>query len=1328
VALRLCALDVEDQWRWRWLLLDESGTPVADHQVALDRHSPEVEAFEDAYQYLRWNADQTDRLGSEADLVRWIGEFVGEQALGTSVGRAIVEAGPVTVRVEVPSASDWLAFRPWELAHVDGMPLAARPGVVLLYDLHGAGTGQKRPVIDALRMLALFSLPTESSARALRRERHELARLVRRVSARSGRRIELSVAQYGVTRERLSELADNGDGWDVLHLSGHGSAGEFLLETESGTADPVTTEQLTELLQPSRLRLKLVVISACQSAAATTAETLHWLGLEEQARPLEEQAYAETLHATAAQSGLARAVVNRLGCAAVAMRYPVADDFAVSFADEFYSRIFERRQTVDRAFAESVAAAAGPAPTVSRPALSIGTPAVFGASSHGLALVPPRGRPSLDPVRVRMAGFPPEPERFVGQSAVMAAASRALAARSGRAGVLFVGMAGVGKTTCALELAYRHEDSFAASAFWSAPTDPEQFGDALRLLAISWEKQFAEFGFTMVEQITSSASLEAFLPRLKTLLRNEGLLLVLDNLETLLSSTGGWRDPRWGAVMDALTTHGGESRVIFTSRINLTSVKPKLVDIQPVHALSRGESVLLARELPHLGALLQKPTPTSGHSDSGLHPTELAMRAITMAQGYPKLLELADATAADPALLARAVDQNSAITTLAEPSAMPSTDSTNLDVSQFHVALAAWTASAVTNLPEGSLLLLRMLCRLEDTDRHPSIVKANWGNLWRRLQLASDPPELIDASAPLELAGLAQGESDEKSERVGRGPYLIHPGLAQAVRDSTPEEVGVAIDTEIAAYWTSAVTYSSDEANVGQGPSGLALRAGIAAVPYLLRLREWDRAAELLSMVLQMDHSASTAQAVIPPLRRIAENSATPMATTLLEYALSKWDPEEAEGLLRGSYDRAVAAKDHRLASALAGRLAGLLRDRGQLAEALHMCDEKLSHTRAAGLGPWSQLADKAQLAWVLGMTGRHAEVLRLVRSLRTEMEQLPDDLVAEETVEPWKVREAIFEVGRRSAEAVGEWELALDLNAKSIESETWRGEPAEALAFTRFTEYQLLMQLGRLADAERSLLDCEKVFEGAGNIDALAFVLRARADLAARREDFTEAERLARLGLRLCYLRPDPDAAASCHYDLATYLVETLHSEGDRRAQRAHRLAGALLQELLGQNDDLRRSLRALAAELQDEPGSEVDLPSTLESIATLCSETDGVQLANLISSLTPAPNTAQETVERILARARDLQPRDVAISDYLTQWEPVIAALVDAASAGHTPPELGELLDELGGSSDWTALVGALRRVLAGERSLDRLKAGLDEIDTVILTSTLDRLSAPH
>ena len=94
-----------------------------------------------------------------------------------------------------------------------------------------------------------------------------------------------------------------------------------------------------------------------QSAAATTAETLRWLGLDDPAQELEAQAAQEA--GQVSPVGVARALVAELGCAVVAMRYPVVDDFALGFADALYDRVFRHFQPLDRAVAAAVRAAAG---------------------------------------------------------------------------------------------------------------------------------------------------------------------------------------------------------------------------------------------------------------------------------------------------------------------------------------------------------------------------------------------------------------------------------------------------------------------------------------------------------------------------------------------------------------------------------------------------------------------------------------------------------------------------------------------------------------------------------------------------------------------------------------------------------------------------------------------------------------------------------------------------------------------------------------------------------------------------------------------------------
>ena len=177
--------------RWRWLLTDEdTGQPLADHRVSLDGEPGDFEAFTGLCRYLRWNAVPDRRTASEAEILARVGAWAGSHVLGEPVGRAIVDAAPVTVRVEIPPGAGFVLGWPLELAHAVGRPLAARGDVTLVYDLgvpSRAGLS-RRPSAGELRMLAAFSLPTHTSVLALRRERYELARLIRRIGARQNRR------------------------------------------------------------------------------------------------------------------------------------------------------------------------------------------------------------------------------------------------------------------------------------------------------------------------------------------------------------------------------------------------------------------------------------------------------------------------------------------------------------------------------------------------------------------------------------------------------------------------------------------------------------------------------------------------------------------------------------------------------------------------------------------------------------------------------------------------------------------------------------------------------------------------------------------------------------------------------------------------------------------------------------------------------------------------------------------------------------------------------------------------------------------------------------
>src|SRR4029453_532888 len=124
-------------------------------------------------------------------------------------------------------------------------------------------------------------------------------------------------------------------------------------------------------------------------------------------------------------------------------------------------------------------------------------------------------------------------------------------------------------------------------------------------------------------------------------------------------------------------------------------------------------------------------------------------------------------------------------------------------------------------LPDASRLLLQVLCQAEESDRHSSVLEANWADIWHRLQLAGDAPPLAEVLTPLLLSALVAAEPLDPTAPDPDGDerpavYLIHPGIAQTIHAATPPGVATAVDTDLAASFTALVWQAVDQAEAGQ--------------------------------------------------------------------------------------------------------------------------------------------------------------------------------------------------------------------------------------------------------------------------------------------------------------------------------------------------------------------------------------------------------------------------------------------------------------------------------------------------------------------------------
>jgi len=225
-------------------LSDSRGRFQADHVVQLDPTTREYLGFVDLSQCLDYYQPIYPPEQQLADLGTWIG---GKVFGGLREALWQRRASPaVAVQVVLPKAAHDLLFRPFELARFGDGTSFGKAGVRFVYGLEGtaAGAEAKEPVEKALRILAAFSLPVRANPLNLRRERYGLQRLVRDLNQTQNLAVELRVLQYGATRGTLREALKEGEGWDIIHLSGHGQQGELLLEDDRGAATPSTLRSL----------------------------------------------------------------------------------------------------------------------------------------------------------------------------------------------------------------------------------------------------------------------------------------------------------------------------------------------------------------------------------------------------------------------------------------------------------------------------------------------------------------------------------------------------------------------------------------------------------------------------------------------------------------------------------------------------------------------------------------------------------------------------------------------------------------------------------------------------------------------------------------------------------------------------------------------------------------------------------------------------------------------------------------------------------------------------------------------------------------------------
>ncbi|MFJ2257143.1 CHAT domain-containing protein [Streptomyces sp. NPDC087844] len=567
------------------------------------------------------------------DEVRCAGEWIARVGLGGMTHR-LKALGPAVVRLELPSQLAGFEALPWELALVDGRPLALHGTTVVRGARSLSEAVRDRPdLLPRLRMLALFSLPRATAALDLGAHRAALRGELLALAA-GGRAgavpLELRTRQFGVGRATLCGVLDEADGWDIVHVVAHGLPGTLRLELPDGSEDPVATRDLIKLLGGLRNRVRLVFLSACWSGGQTAGGP-DGAGEESgtEAHTGREEGGGDVLGAAGAAhpalTSLASAMADELGCAVIAMRFPVGNDFALAFAVRLYTRLLRHRHTLPQALHNAlVETVADPELGESRyQSFSAATPMLYGAAALD------RGLLDRPPLRGHLPGrytgnagpLPDRPASFVGRLREMIGANTALAPAGGVPGAVIHGDRGMGATTCAALLAHDHREAFSTIVWHPRP----EWAEAI---TPSCADPVTDFMRHLEIRLPELAGLSDDLSWTEAMARIAGVraLVVVDAADRL-------HDPRWAEMIEALASAEGPGRLLLTSRTDLPDLAPALRRV-PLSPLEPAEMRQIIRSLPRLGPI-HRARETSRAAD----------QVLRRAAGNPGVLHEAEAGA-----------------------------------------------------------------------------------------------------------------------------------------------------------------------------------------------------------------------------------------------------------------------------------------------------------------------------------------------------------------------------------------------------------------------------------------------------------------------------------------------------------------------------------------------------------------------------------------------------------------------------------------------------------------------------------------------------------
>jgi hypothetical protein len=937
-------------------LRDSAGVQIAYRQTDFKPISvSHQQGLFDLRNYLRLYVEE----GKERAAMAEIGVCIAQDVLGQDIfAKLWASQSQRTLRIQLPGAADTenilvaaLARIPWEIATPSAVAgaetLSARNLVVRV--VHNMQAPASTPIElrpdEALRVLFVFAEARGSRPLGARKERRALLHLFEK-EIYPQRRVVAHFLTHGVTRERLaSQVAEQG-GYHVVHWSGHGHMNLLELSKPGGASDRLSGGELLDIFNDAGGFLpRLFFLSACHSGdILRVKDWSDFLAVAQGKEPGTKESISKDidLKVQPGFTGTAHALLQGGVPSVVAMRYAVGDDYARELSVEFYRALLAHTLPKDVAAALTMARRAmldpSKQPAAHFAACDHATPLLYGEQQLGITLIDGRG-PECNPRNPRLHNIAElttaDHMHFVGRTWELVGLGADFMGSKAGAEVkpiaVITGLGGMGKTALTAEALALSQSRFEWVLLYQAKPNALGFDATLRDIHIKLMGELKRYHDHVrannadaiyrdaTADFTGPARLERLTRNLLRAMKDEAILLVLDNFEGNLkpteepSAVAGqpvWacQDAAWDNCLKLLAKEliGSPSRILITCRRPLAALVDDVAHAVLLGPLPGAEAALYLRQHPALNGMI------FGGDDA---EKALAFRLLNASRFHPLLMDRLAKLAASAALRTQLLAALEALEKTKDFAQLPALFATKrgdtTELAYLDDALAASLDQLICDASGDARRLLWVIA-LANQPEALELVKAVWGGESDELQqlrqvkrmlarLPTLPPELqakltaVDAPNLRAVLDALPPSAPTKPDLDALLSHLVRVGLVTEQRDDANDSnLNLACHELVRERIVAWMDHHSEDRNertandirlayadwlvpmfesLQHKDTHAAIGAGSRALVYCVQADAWDRVGDFTSALVTSASDPHVLKSLIPHLQTAADTA-----------------------------------------------------------------------------------------------------------------------------------------------------------------------------------------------------------------------------------------------------------------------------------------------------------------------------------------------------------------------------------------------------------------------------------------------------------------------